>query len=272
MADLRVEFAGVPFKNPIVIASAEPTMSVSKMKQSIDTGAGGFIVKTLTDLESMRKLSGYAQWIALNEQHEKCQGRIPRAFSFYGRSGLSAEPPEVWIEEVKKLQPYAEEHNCVIIGSVGASTPDSWARLAKMQEDAGIKLIEFNFGCPHPSQMENAKTGMLIGQDIDMAAKCVHAAAKEVSVPIVVKLTPQVVDLVDMSRAVKQAGASAVTLTNRFVGFAVDIETGRPFLNSWAGVGGPWVTSTVGRGLEGRGSSLSLSAGFPRSTWRWISP
>lgn len=241
MIDLGVEFEGIRFKNPIIVSSAEPTDNLPKMRKAVENGAGGLVVKTLTDSEAMRKLSHISRWHILDERHEKCQGKIPRLFTFYGRSGLSKLSVEEWVAMVKEARAYAEEHHCVLVGSVGTTAVKNWVELCRLQEDLGLKAIELNFGCPHPSEMEGTKTGMLIGQDLDLMVEILRAVTDAVTVPVIAKLTPQVADLVEVSRAAKEARAAAVTLTNRFVGFAVDIETGRPFLDSWAGVGGPWV-------------------------------
>jgi dihydroorotate dehydrogenase subfamily 1 len=241
MADLRMEFCGVRFKNPILAASAEPTLSAENMKRVIETGAGGLVAKTVTDSEAMRRLTKMSKWRYLDEQHNICRGKVPRLFTFYGRSGLAEEEPEEWMEELQEAQTAALQNDCVLVGSVGGTTPENWAKLAKMVEDTGIKLVELNFGCPHPSEMKGAQTGMLVGQDRDAATEITYAVTQAVKVPVGVKLTPQVADVVEMVKAVKSAGASSATIINRFVGFALDIETGKPYINGWAGVGGPWV-------------------------------
>jgi len=241
MADLSIEFCGVKFRNPVLAASAEPTLSAENMKRVIETGAGGLVAKTVTDSEAMRRLTKMSKWRYLDEQHNVCRGKVPRLFTFYGRSGLAEEEPEEWMEELKEAQAAALRSDCVLIGSVGGTTPENWAKLAKMVEDTGIKLIELNFGCPHPSEMKGAQTGMLTGQDKNAASEITYRVTKAVKVPIGVKLTPQVTDVVEMVKAVKSAGASYVTIINRFVGFALDIETGKPYIHGWAGVGGPWV-------------------------------
>jgi dihydroorotate dehydrogenase subfamily 1 len=241
MADLKMDFCGVPFKNPVLAASAEPTLSSENMKRVIETGAGGLVAKTVTDSEAMRRLTKMSKWRYLDEAHNVCRGKVPRSFTFYGRSGLAEEAPEEWMEELKEAQKAALQNDCVIIGSVGGTTPQSWATLSRMVEDTGIKLIELNFGCPHPSEMEGARTGMLVGQDKNSAMEITATVVRAVKVPVIVKLTPQVADVVDMARAVQSAGASGVTIINRFVGFCLDIETGKPYINGWAGVGGPWV-------------------------------
>ena len=241
MADLKVNFLGAEFKNPIVAASAEHTANYENMVRVIEAGAGGLVVKTMTDSEAMQQLSTQTRWRYLNERHLVCRGKIPRCFSFYGRTGLEWRDPEEWARQVETVRERGDKENCVVIGSIGGTTVDSWVGLARITEQTGVKMMELNLGCPHPSQMENAKTGMVIGQDKALAAEIVKAVSESVSIPIIIKLTPQVVDVVEVAQAVRDAGATAVTLVNRFVGFVVNAETGKPVILGAAGIGGPWV-------------------------------
>ncbi|MCZ7664407.1 MAG: tRNA-dihydrouridine synthase [Thermoleophilia bacterium] len=243
MADLSIEFYAVRFKNPVIAASSELTLNAANMRRCIDAGVGGLVAKTLTDSEAMRNQTRKnSKWRFLNEKHRVSPGKLPREFFFYGRSGLAEEEPAEWAVELKEAAACAEEHDAVVIGSAASSSgPAGWAELAKIIEDCGIPLIELNFGCPHPSQMVGEKTGMVVGQDPEAPCEAMAAVAGAVSIPVITKLTPQVTDMVEMSRRVREAGASAVTLTNRFVGFTVDIENERPQLYGWAGVGGPWI-------------------------------
>jgi dihydroorotate dehydrogenase len=80
-----------------------------------------------------------------------------------------------------------------------------------------------------------------------------------VHIPVLVKLTPQVNDMTVMARVVKNAGASGVLLTNRYTGFAVNIEEGKPYLDARAGVGGPWVRHLALRWVN----AVYLEGGIP---------
>ena len=241
MANLEIDFCGVKLRNPLVAASAEPTLNANNMKKCIDAGAGGVIAKTMTDSPAMRELTTRAKWRFLNERHEVCRGRVPRGFSLYSRSGLAIEPPAEFCEEIKETVKYAEERNAVVIGSIGSIELGGWVELGKQMEDAGVPLLELNFGCPHPKLMPGVRTGMNVGQDFDYACEITQAVAEAVKIPVIIKVTPQVTDLVDFSGRLKQMGAAAVTLTNRFIGFVPDIETGEPLIYGQAGIGGPWV-------------------------------
>jgi len=241
MPNMEVSFCGVRIKNPVVAASAEPTLNAHNMKKCIDAGAGGVIAKTMTDSAPMRELTTRSKWRFLNERHEVCQGKVPRAFSLYGRSGLALEPPEEFLPEIVKTVKYAKDHDAVVIGSVASTELEGWVELARQIEDAGVSLIECNFGCPHPHLMPGVRTGMEVGQDFDYACEITQAVCDAVSVPVSIKVTPQVTTLIDFCGRLKTAGARAVTLTNRFLGFVPDIETGKPLVYGQAGVGGPWI-------------------------------
>jgi dihydroorotate dehydrogenase (fumarate)/dihydropyrimidine dehydrogenase (NAD+) subunit PreA len=241
MAKLEVNFCGVRVKNPIVASSAEPTLNAHNMKKCIDTGVGGVIAKTMTDSAAMRELTTRSKWRFLNERHEVCRGKVPRAFSLYGRSGLALEEPKEFLKEIKETLKYAAEKEAIVIGSIASTEISGWVELGKQIEGTGVPLIEMNFGCPHPKLMPGIRTGMNVGQDFDYGCEITQAVSEAVSVPIMVKVTPQVTDLVEFSGRLKEAGASAVTLTNRFLGFVPDIETGKPLVYGQAGVGGPWI-------------------------------
>jgi dihydroorotate dehydrogenase (fumarate)/dihydropyrimidine dehydrogenase (NAD+) subunit PreA len=269
MADLKVRFCGADFKNPIIAASAEPTLSARNMKQVIKTGAGGLVAKTVTDSEALRRLTKMSKFRYLDVEHRICRGKVPRLFTFYGRTGLAEEEPEEWMKELRDAQNSALKQNCVLIGSVAGTTVESWVTLSKMIEDTGIRLIELNFGCPHPSEMKGTPTGMLVGQDKNAACEITHQVTKAVKFPVIIKLTPQVADVVEMARAVQSAGASAVTIINRFVGFCLDIETGKPYIHGWAGVGGPWVKPLTLRWVSKIYTGLGIPISGTNGAYDW---
>ncbi len=241
MADLAVNFCGVRIKNPLVASSAEPTLNAANMKKCVDAGAGGVIAKTMTDSPAMRELTARAKWRFLNERHEVCHGKVPRSFSLYGRSGLALEPPEEFLPQIKETLRYAADNDAVVIGSIGSTELQGWVNLAKQMEEVGVPLLECNFGCPHPKMMPGVRTGMNVGQDFNYAAEITQAVAEAVNIPVMIKVTPQVTDLTEFAGRLLNVGAKAVTLTNRFIGFVPDIETGKPLIWGQAGIGGPWI-------------------------------
>jgi dihydroorotate dehydrogenase (fumarate)/dihydropyrimidine dehydrogenase (NAD+) subunit PreA len=199
---------------------------------------GGLVGKSVTDLESMRQVST-ARYAILDEHRRPCKGQIPRMYTFYSRTG-SMESPEDWLRDLPEKLAVAREHDAVLIGSVGAGRIESWVSIARMMADNGVPMIELNLGCPHYERSPE-KMGAQLGQDPEACRRVVEAVRAAVRVPLIVKVTPQAGNVMAVVRAVEEAGAAAITVTNRFMGFAVDIERGVPYTGGWAAVGGPWI-------------------------------
>jgi dihydroorotate dehydrogenase (fumarate)/dihydropyrimidine dehydrogenase (NAD+) subunit PreA len=269
MSDLNVEFCGLLFKNPVIVSSIEPTNSLERLKKCIDAGAAGAVVKTLTDIPVMNTLTRNSKYAILNENGNIIKGKIPRNYVFYSRSGFAKEEYRDWEPYLKAAQTYAAQSNAHIIASIGAGSLDSWADISKMAEDCGIQMLELNLGCPHTSQMKGAPTGVRIGQVPDLTAEVVARVVNAVKIPAMVKLTPEAANLADIARAARDAGAAAVTVNSRFTGFAVDIETGEPFIGGPAGVGGPWIKYVTLRWVHEIYSTLGMPISGSNGIFDW---
>ena len=240
MANLAVEFCGLEFKNPVVVASLEPTNSPDLLKQCFDAGAGGAIIKTLTDIEDMARLTENSKYCIMNDRGEVIHGKVPRDFVFYSRSGYSSTHYKDWVIHLKECQKYAAERGAHLIGSAGGKDLQGWRDICRTIEDCGLPMLELNFGCPHPAMMPGVDGGSMIGQEPDVAAEVVRQVCESVKIPVMVKLTPDQSRVLEVARSVRDAGAKAVTATNRYTGFAIDIETGKPRIGGPAGIGGTW--------------------------------
>lgn len=125
----------------------------------------------------------------------------------------------------------------VIVNLAGDSVAE-FAEMAAMLEEAnGIAGIELNVSCPNV-----AAGGMYFGADPDLAAEVTAAVRAATTLPVIVKLTPNVTDIVAIARAVVEAGADAISLINTLLGMAIDIRRRRPVLgNGTGGLSGPAV-------------------------------
>jgi dihydroorotate dehydrogenase subfamily 1 len=241
MANTSVKFCGLTFKNPIVVASLETTNSPDLMRQCFDAGASAAIIKTLTDIEDMARLTLNSKYCIMNDRGDVVKGKVQRDFVFYSRSGYSSTYYKDWIPDLIDTQKYAAERGAHLIGSVGAKDINGWKDICRTVEDCGLPMVELNFGCPHPAMMPGTPGGSQIGQEPDVAFEVTRAVCEAISIPVMVKLTPDQSRPVEVAKAVRSAGAAAVTATNRHTGFAVDIDTGEPRLAGPAGIGGTWV-------------------------------
>lgn len=142
---------------------------------------------------------------------------------------------------LKEKLPYLREQKCVIIANIYGNGPDEYAVLARRLEDAGgADAIEMNLSCPNVHDPQNARGGGLVAQHPDQVARYTEAVKQATRLPVFVKLSPNVTDIVAPARAAEEAGADAVALINTLIGMAIDPETQRPLLsNIVGGLSGP---------------------------------
>lgn len=269
MADLTVDFCGLKLKNPMVVASIEPANSVENIKKCIDHGAAAVITKTIGDLPGMTKLTQHSKYAILNDQGRPINGKVPRHFVFYSRSGYVTEPAEDWVDILKETEAYANAHGSYIIANIASGTVQGWRDLARMAEDCGIKMIEVNYQCPHPAELAEDAEGAWIAQDPAVTAEVTRQIVDAVDIPVMVKLSPESNRITEIAKAAMDAGAASVALNSRFVGFAVDIEKGEPYIDGAAGVGGPWVKYLTLRWVNEVFSKLGIPISGSNGIFDW---
>jgi len=122
----------------------------------------------------------------------------------------------------------------VVVNIAGESIAE-YARLARRLEGVpGVSGLELNISCP------NVATGLEFGSSPQMAAAVTAAVRRETTLPVIVKLTPNVSDIVSVARAAADAGADALTLINTFPAMAIDVRSRRPALGwTFGGLSGP---------------------------------
>ncbi|MBI4777455.1 dihydroorotate dehydrogenase [Candidatus Desantisbacteria bacterium] len=123
-----------------------------------------------------------------------------------------------------------------VIANICGETPEEYAVIAKgLSDKAGINALEINISCPNVSH-----GGMLFGQDMMLTFEVVNLVRKQTSLPLIVKLSPNVTNIASIARAAVDGGADAVSLINTLMGMAVDIKTQKPRLaNITGGLSGP---------------------------------
>ena len=263
MSDLSVQFAGMRFKNPIIVASATPSKDAKYMLRCCESGAGGIIAKTVTFEE---KLQHYVspRFTVLHKRG------WPWIYSNYSAEFLATYTPEQWLRELTQARTYCDEHDVRLIASISGDTLEHWAELARMMEEVGADAIECNFGCPHPRDL-GYKSGQELGSDPEAAAQVTKIVADAVKIPVGIKLTAEAVDPVLVAGKVRAAGAAYVTAINRFPALDIDLDTGRPLLHSsYAGVGGPWMRPIALKWISkiARAVDVPISATNGVASWR----
>lgn len=131
---------------------------------------------------------------------------------------------------------YLRELNVPVIVNILGDTLDEYREITQNLADAeGIAAIEVNISCPNVK-----KGGVAFGTDPEMAARVTETVRKVSSVPVMVKLSPNVSDIVRIAQSVENAGADSVSLINTLIGMAVDLKKKKPVLaNVIGGLSGP---------------------------------
>lgn len=219
MSNLKVNIAGVEFKNPIIPASGTFGFGREYMQFYDISALGGLCTKGLT----------------LEERQGNPAPRIAETpMAMLNSVGLQNPGVDTFLR--RDLQILKKIDTRVIANIAGSKIEDYIAMAEKVSVD-GVDMIEMNISCP------NVKAGgMAFGiypKNVEEIVKAVRPYAKK---PLIVKLSPNVADITENARAAESAGADAISLINTLSGMAVNFKTRRPILaNVQGGMSGPAV-------------------------------
>ena len=151
--------------------------------------------------------------------------------------------------------PWLEKFDTPIIANVAGSKVDDYVEVAKqISQASNVHALELNISCP------NVKTGgIAFGTDPEMAATLTKAVKEVSSVPVYVKLSPNVANIVEIAKAIESAGADGLTMINTLIGMRLDLKTGKPILaNKTGGLSGPAVKPVAIRMVHEVSQAVSI--------------
>mgnify|MGYP001095243955 CR=1 FL=1 len=217
--DLSVELAGVKLKNPVVAAS----------------GTFGF-GREYGQFYDLSQLGGICcKGLTLHRREGNPPPRIAETpMGILNSVGLQNPGVEDFIsQELPELR----RHDLAVIANISGDTPEEYGIMCRLLSAAGVDMIEVNISCP------NVKAGGLAyGTRPELAAEVTQVAKAHSTVPVMVKLSPNVTDIVQIAKAVEEAGADALSLINTLRGMRIDVNTRRPILKrNTGGLSGPAV-------------------------------
>ncbi|MFI0607652.1 MAG: dihydroorotate dehydrogenase [Anaerolineae bacterium] len=218
--DLAVSIAGLRLANPLVLASGIFGTHASLMVRAARAGAGAITAKSA----GTQPRSGHP-----NPSCVDFGGGLLNAIGL-ANPGAAAEVA-LLIETRAQLAPLGVP----LIASIFADRVENFGRVAAQIAEAAPDLLEVNISCPNVA----SDFGEPFAGSPATAAAVTAAVRKQVSVPIIIKLAPNVPDLGQIARAVVDAGADAICAINTMPGLLVDLESGQPVLaNRTGGVSG----------------------------------
>ena len=216
---MKVTIAGVELKNPVITAS----------------GCCGY-GREYDRLYPMEKLGGISlKGMTLEERQGNPPCRIAETPSGMLNSvGLQNPGVEAFLRDEL---PNLLAHDVVKIANVAGSSIEDYCAIAERLDGSAVDMLEVNISCPNVKH-----GGASFGADCTMASQVVSEMRRRTKKPLMVKLTPNVTDIVSIARAVEDAGADAVSLINTVLAMRIDIKTRRPVLhNNVGGLSGPAV-------------------------------
>lgn len=221
MADLKINFLGKEFKNPIIPASG--------------CFGFGYEFADLYDINILGSIS--CKGTTLAPRYGNPLPRIAECPSGLINS-IGLQNPgvdKVISEELVKL---SKVYNDQVIANVGGHSVIEYVEtVRKFNNVDKVFAIELNISCPNVSG-----GGMAFGVDPDTAYNLVSAVRKVCKKPLIVKLSPNVTDIVAMAKSVEAAGADAISLINTMVGMRINLRNGQPIISvKKGGYSGPGI-------------------------------
>ncbi len=133
--------------------------------------------------------------------------------------------------------PWLQAQGATVIVNIVGKTVDEYVAVARRLEGSGVAAVELNISCPNVKE-----GGLAFGTSLKGASAVTAAVRNATTLPLMVKLSPNVTNIVDFALAVEAAGADAVTVINTLLGMSIDIRKRRPHLgNIFGGLSGPAV-------------------------------
>jgi dihydropyrimidine dehydrogenase (NAD+) subunit PreA len=211
MVDISANCGGIRSPNPFWLASAPPANSGGQIQRAFDHGWGGAVWKTLGQpIQNVSSRFGGVDYRGLKN------------IGFNNIELITDRPLESNFREIYETKLKYPKH--AIIVSLMVETRAEWQDMIKRAIDAGADGLELNFGCPHG--MCERGMGSAVGQEPKVNAEITSWAVEYSTVPVLVKLTPNVANIVPHGLAAQKGGAHGVSLINTIKSIiGVDIDT-----------------------------------------------
>lgn len=202
MADLSIVFAGIKAPNPFWLASAPPTDKAYNVVRAFEAGWGGVVWKTLgEDPAAVNVSSRYSAHFGANRE----------VLGINNIELITDRSLEINLREITQVKKDWPDR-ALIVSLMVPCVEESWKNILPLVEATGCDGIELNFGCPHG--MPERGMGAAVGQVPEYVEQVTRWCKTYCSLPVIVKLTPNITDIRVAARAAYRGGADAVSLIN----------------------------------------------------------
>ncbi len=247
--DTSVAVGAIRLKSPLICGAGEHLMYAEGARQALAAGAAAVVPKSANETEAGKRQLDATDYALLDSSWRRLPWDFapPPDASLLCRSGLAQQSFDEWLAMLVALDKEAAEQDAYMIASIILSNLDHCVRMARSIEQAGLRILELNIGAPHGDQATPG--AIVLERDAARVGHIVGRVRDAIRLPIWVKLTGQSENVAGLARAARDAGADAVTIMGRFMGFLPDVETLSPMLGTHAAIGGPWALPLTCRWL-----------------------
>ena len=208
---LNISFCGIPCENPFFLASSAVCTNYEMVARAFDAGWGGVFYKTIC-MQEINEVSPRFDAMHNNATHGDFYG-------FRNMEQLSENPVEMDFDILRRLK--ENYPTKVVIASIMGQTEEEWIKLAKMAEEAGCDAVELNFSCP---QMKHKGMGSDVGQNPELVKTFTACVKKNVKIPVISKMTPNITHIEEPAAACMEAGADAISAINTIKSITMDTD------------------------------------------------
>jgi len=207
--DLSTTYLGLRLAHPILPGASPLADDLDTVKRLEDAGAAAITLRSLFEEQIVREQMGAAEHI---HGHE---GSHQEALSYLPPTSVFALGPDRYLEHLQRIRSAV---GVPVIASLNGTTPGGWVQYARLMEQAGANALELNLYTIPTDAEESAQ----VVEDRGIAV--VSAVAKEVKIPVAVKLSPFYSSLPNFAKRLGLAGADGLVLFNRFYQPDIDVE------------------------------------------------
>lgn len=227
MANLEIDFRGIKSPNPFWLASAPPANSAYQVQKAFEQGWGGAVWKTIG-----------APVLNVCNRYGTIDYKGQKIIGLNNVELISDRPIDLNLKEIAEVKRNFPNH-AVVVSVMVESKKEVWQETIKRAEETGCDGFELNFGCPHG--MSERGMGSAMGQVPEYTCMVTEWVMEAATKPVIVKLTPNITDIVQPARAAVRGGATAISLINTINSImGVDLDTFelRPNVGGKGGHGG----------------------------------
>jgi len=248
-AATNIPLGTLRLKSPLICGAGEHLMYAQGVRAALKAGAAAVVPKSANETEAGRRQLDRTDYVLLDSEWRKLPWNFvpPADASLFCRSGLAQQRFDEWVDLLAGLDREAKHEDAFVVASLILADLDRCLEMARMVEQAGLRVLELNIGAPHGN--EAAPGAIVLEKNSERVRAIVSRVRAAVRLPLWVKLTGQSEDVVALALAAKNAGADAVTVMGRFVAMVPDVETLKPMLGTNAAFGGAWALPLTCRWL-----------------------